>query len=231
MLTDDLGAAQVETPETLEILGAAAIQGRIPFGPHTGAFDPRPGRGTTDHQPPRTPQPLCASMDGFSLHAQVRIGDGHRERLEKLLRYATRPPICHSRIARAQNGIVLHSLKKTWRDGSTHVVLEPFTLLARLAALIPRPNKKLVTYTGSSPPQPATASGLCHLLQNRNHSSLQRPLHCQIRDHRRQLSGTASPVHLLSTPHRPSPRGHDRASRRRNGPSFLHAHAVPDDLQ
>jgi len=51
-------------------------------------------------------------------------------------------------MARADNGNVLYSLKKTWRDGSTHVVLEPYTLIARLAALIPRPNKKLVTYHG-----------------------------------------------------------------------------------
>jgi len=43
---------------------------------------------------------------------------------------------------------LLYSLKKKFRDGSTHVVLEPHTLIARLSALIPRPFKKLTTYHG-----------------------------------------------------------------------------------
>ena len=34
------------------------------------------------------------------------------------------------------------------RDGSTHVVLDPLNLIERLAALIPAPRKKLVSYHG-----------------------------------------------------------------------------------
>jgi hypothetical protein len=47
-----------------------------------------------------------------------------------------------------ERGDVIYALRKKWRDGSTHIVLEPLTLIARLVALVPRPFKKLVTYYG-----------------------------------------------------------------------------------
>ena len=132
---------------TLEVLAAAAVQGRAPFGAHLGAHDPRLGRGT-ERGEPRRRSPWCAESEGFSLHAQVRIDAGRRDRLEKLCRYAARPPLVDERLAFAGAGKVVYSLKKKFRDGSTHVVLEPHTLIARLAALIPRPFRKLVTYHG-----------------------------------------------------------------------------------
>ncbi|MGK0154563.1 MAG: hypothetical protein ACI9SE_001516 [Neolewinella sp.] len=46
------------------------------------------------------------------------------------------------------DGRVAYSLKKTWRDGSTHVVLSPQVLMERLLALVPRPRRHLVTYHG-----------------------------------------------------------------------------------
>jgi hypothetical protein len=39
-------------------------------------------------------------------------------------------------------------LKRAWRDGTTHLVLEPLELLARLAALTPRPEVNLLLYHG-----------------------------------------------------------------------------------
>jgi hypothetical protein len=140
-------APESETPSTLEVLAAAAVQGRVPLGAQVGAYDPRVGRGT-ERGEPRRRSPLCAESEGFSLHAEVRIGDGRRDRLERLCRYAARPPLVDERLAFAGDGKLVYSLKKKFRDGSTHVVLEPDTLIARLAALIPRPFKKLVTYHG-----------------------------------------------------------------------------------
>ena len=46
------------------------------------------------------------------------------------------------------DGKVRCKFKCRWRDGSTHVVLDPFTLIERLAALIPAPRRKLVSYHG-----------------------------------------------------------------------------------
>jgi hypothetical protein len=52
------------------------------------------------------------------------------------------------RLSLTSKGLVLVKFKKPWRDGSTHCVLEPLTLLERLAALIPAPVVKLITYHG-----------------------------------------------------------------------------------
>ncbi|MFO0523820.1 MAG: transposase [bacterium] len=35
-----------------------------------------------------------------------------------------------------------------WRDGSTHVVLDPLDFIARLAALVPPPRRHLTRYHG-----------------------------------------------------------------------------------
>ena len=92
--------------------------------------------------------PLCADLDGFSLHGAVRVAAGDRKRLEHLCRYAGRPAIAESRLSLLPDGRVAYSLKKTWRDGSTHVVMEPQVLIERLLALVPRPRRHLVTYHG-----------------------------------------------------------------------------------
>ena len=59
-----------------------------------------------------------------------------------------RPPLVADRRSRSKDGLVLYRLKKKWRDGSTHVVLEPKVSLQRLCALVPRPRIPLVTCHG-----------------------------------------------------------------------------------
>jgi hypothetical protein len=54
----------------------------------------------------------------------------------------------HDRLSLTKNGKVLYKLKRRYRDGSTHVVLDPMTLIERLAALVPRPRVHLTTYHG-----------------------------------------------------------------------------------
>ncbi|HZN40503.1 MAG TPA: transposase, partial [Planctomycetota bacterium] len=68
-------------------------------------------------------------MDGFSLHAAVRVEARDRDRLEYLCRYAGRPAIAESRLSLLPDGRVLYSLKKRWKDGSTSVVIEPQVLM------------------------------------------------------------------------------------------------------
>ena len=43
-------------------------------------------------------QPLCADIDGFSLHAAVRVEANDRTRLEQLCRYITRPALSGERV-------------------------------------------------------------------------------------------------------------------------------------
>jgi Putative transposase len=140
---DDPSAAE---PDLLQALGAAAIQGRTAHGPKAGAQDVRPGRGS--RQEPFVPRPLTAELDGFSLHAAVRIPQGCRAQLERLCRYAARPPVAEERLSLLPDGRVQYKLKRRWRDGSTSVVLDPCTLIERLCALVPRPRQMLMTYHG-----------------------------------------------------------------------------------
>jgi hypothetical protein len=43
---------------------------------------------------------------------------------------------------------VRYRLKTPYRDGTTHIVLEPLDLMARLAALVPPPRMHLTRYRG-----------------------------------------------------------------------------------
>jgi hypothetical protein len=57
-------------------------------------------------------------------------------------------------------GRVLYRYKRPFRDGSTHVVLEPLDFMARLAALVPRPldsDKPLAPMTPGAAPE----TGIC----------------------------------------------------------------------
>ena len=73
--------------------------------------------------------------DGLSLHAGVTIAANQREQLERLCRYVSRPPVASERLALTASGQVRYALKTLFRDGTTHIVLEPPDLMARLAAL------------------------------------------------------------------------------------------------
>ena len=52
------------------------------------------------------------------------------------------------RLALTASGQVRYTLKTPYRDGTTHIVLEPLDLMARLAALAPKPRMHLTRYHG-----------------------------------------------------------------------------------
>ena len=76
----------------LPLFCAASIQGRAALATEPGAPIERwgvpvaclPGRAVVMKE-------LCADLDGFSLHAAVRVNAGDTSRLEHLCRYITRP--------------------------------------------------------------------------------------------------------------------------------------------
>jgi hypothetical protein len=63
-----------------------------------------------------------------------------RLRLERLARYCARPPIAMERLEPLADGRLLYRFKRSWRDGTTHVVLDPLELLEKLAALACTPS-------------------------------------------------------------------------------------------
>jgi hypothetical protein len=90
----------------------------------------------------------AARAGGFSLHAGVEIAPHQREKLERLCRCVSRPPVAIERLALTASGHVCYQLKTPYRDGTTHIVLEPPDLMARLAALVPPPRMHLTRFHG-----------------------------------------------------------------------------------
>ena len=82
------------------------------------------------------------------MHAAVGIETHERAKLERLCRYVSRPPVASERLSLTASGQVRYTLKTPYRDGTTHIVLEPLDLMARLAALVPRPRMHLTRYHG-----------------------------------------------------------------------------------
>ncbi|MBZ0154208.1 MAG: transposase, partial [Planctomycetes bacterium] len=109
-------ADETEGVELLAELSAAAVQGRTALGERAGERDQRPGRGTRNE--PFAKGPLRAELDGYSLHAAVRVEGRDRDRLEHLCRYAGRPAIAAERLVDLEDGRVAYTLKRRWRDGS-----------------------------------------------------------------------------------------------------------------
>jgi len=139
----------LETDESLlPQLYSASIQGRIASGPRAGQRLLRLGDRIDVDRAEAISGPRCASLQGFSLHADVCVSARDRRRLERLARYCARAPIATDRLSEAPDGRIVYRLRHRWRDGTTHVVFDPVDLVARLAALVPPPRANLVRYFG-----------------------------------------------------------------------------------
>ena len=96
-----------------------------------------------------------ARANGFSLHAGVAAKAHQRHKLERLCRYIARPAVSTERMALTQQGNIRYTLKTPYRDGTTHIVLEPLDFIARLAALVPKPRVNLTRFHGVFAPNSA----------------------------------------------------------------------------
>ena len=110
--------------------GRFRLRYRIAIGPHAGR------KALTLYSVPpldETPDsPLLAKVAGFSLHAATVCEAWQRNRLEHLCRYITRPPVATKRLSGDGQGRVVYRYKQPFRDGSTHVVLEPLDFMYRM---------------------------------------------------------------------------------------------------
>ncbi len=146
-----------EEDPLLAMLGAASIRSRIATGPEAGSPWRRLGdrvepvdeaEGADGVEPAAAMPPRCVREGGMSLHADVVVPARDRRRLERLCRYVARPPLALERLAELGDGRLAYRLKTPWRDGTTHVVMERWELLERLAPLIPPPRSHQVRYHG-----------------------------------------------------------------------------------
>ena len=72
---------------------------------------------------------LHANAHGFSLHAALRWRADQRAELEQLCRYIARPAIANERLKRNRAGQVVLQLKSPYKDGTTHIVMEPLEFI------------------------------------------------------------------------------------------------------
>src|SRR5438034_10400108 len=89
---------------------------------------------------------LSSARDKMKTKASVSLRK--EEPCYVLARYCARPPICMERLERLADGRLLYRFKRPWRDGTTHIVMEPLEMLEKLAALVPAPKAHLVRYSG-----------------------------------------------------------------------------------
>jgi len=138
--------AETDSDGALKSLQAASCTYRIALGPRAGqkvlSLQSLPSAAKAS-----APE-LRVNAHGFSLHAAVRWRADQRAELEHLCRYITRPAIANERLKRNHAGQVVLQLKSPYKDGTTHIVMEPLEFMERLAALVPRPRLHLIRFHG-----------------------------------------------------------------------------------
>ena len=132
--------------------------GRGALGARAGARVRRRGDSLAAVTEPPGLGPCHARHNGFDLHAGLCVPPDHRDRLERICRYALRPPVAQERLHVTDAGQVQLELRRPWADGTTHLLFDPVGLLERLAALTPRPRINLILYHGVLGPRAAWRS-------------------------------------------------------------------------
>ena len=132
---------------------AASVKQRIAFGERTGEKVRRIGSGFGyEGERPELKGPRCASVNGFSLHANTTIPAHRRDQLERLIRYTGRGALSLERLEQDANGDLRYHFTRPWSDGTTGIKLSPLELLEKLAALVPLPRVHLIRYGGCLAP-------------------------------------------------------------------------------
>jgi hypothetical protein len=121
---------------------AASVTQRIACGEQAGQQVRRIGSGFGyEGESPTLTGPRCASVHGFSLHANTQVPAHRRDQLERLLRYTARGAVALERLAEDTNGDLVYTFTTPWFDGTTGITLSPLELLEKLAALVPLPRR------------------------------------------------------------------------------------------
>jgi hypothetical protein len=133
--------------------GLPAYVQRIAFGERAGQKVRRIGSGFGyEGERPELKGPRCASVNGFSLHANTDIPAHRRDQLERLMRYTARGAVSLERLSEDANGDLVYRFTRPWSDGTTGIKLSPLELIEKLAAIVPLPRAHLVRYSGCLAP-------------------------------------------------------------------------------
>lgn len=115
----------------------------------------RSGREPSELARTRTPRTAVvqSELGTFSVHANTAVDENDRAGLERLLRYASRPPLAQRRLSLDAAGRVRYRLRRPYYTGQTELVLEPVDFLRKLAALVPPPRQNQIRFYGLLAPQ------------------------------------------------------------------------------
>jgi hypothetical protein len=145
LLGDDAAGDESEPDGHATLCASAASGTSPPAGPELRRKGPlQPLAGGSIH----LEKALCASLDGFTLHAATCAGGMDAGRREALLKYVLRPPIAQERVTQGPDGLVRIALKRPFADGTVAIDLDPLSLLCRLAASVPAPRTHTIRYAG-----------------------------------------------------------------------------------
>jgi hypothetical protein len=112
---------------------AASVQQRIACGERAGQPVRRIGSGFgAEGEAPRLTGPRCASVNGFSLHANTAIPAHRRDQLERLIRYTARGAVALERLQEDANGDLVYTFTHPWADKARHGFLYIFAASSRL---------------------------------------------------------------------------------------------------
>ena len=147
LIVKDEGAEHlnINATEAIDHIHSSSITYRIACGKYKGQ------KALTLRTTPNLLQkqkPFLAQYSGFSLHAGIFCPAHDREKRERLCRYISRPSLSEERLSVNIQGQVIYKLKTAYRNGTTHIVLDPLDFLSRLASLIPRPRVHLTRFHG-----------------------------------------------------------------------------------
>ena len=78
----------------------------------------------------------------------MSVKANHRDKLERLCRYISRPAVSTHRISIMPDGKISYELKTPYRNGTTHIIFEPLDFISKLAALVPVPRVNLTRFHG-----------------------------------------------------------------------------------
>jgi hypothetical protein len=106
----------------------------------------------TEGERPTLTGPRCASVHGFSLHANTLVPAHRRDQLERLLRYTARGAVSLERLTLNAEGDLFYTFTRPWSDGTTGIKLSTLELLEKLAALVPLPRQHQLRYGGCLAP-------------------------------------------------------------------------------
>jgi hypothetical protein len=129
-------------------LYAAGVRGAVATGARAGRRVQTAGPERNPADDPGPAGPRCANAAGFSVHANVAIGEHRRDQLERLCRYMCRPPLAVDRLGHLPDGRLTYRMKTPWHNGTTHVIFSPSEFLEKLAVLVPAPRVHLVRFYG-----------------------------------------------------------------------------------